>query len=139
MAVLTQGITKVQIDTGTGTPTWTDIPGVTNAAGGGQPPSRIDATDFDTPAGTKEYIPGSRDQSPFTFDMQYEPGDATQELLFTSEASNAPSTFRIKIGTKGTTFQAVPALSLAAPVDGKVTYSVSLEPLAAAVRATITP
>lgn len=139
MAVLAQGFTKVQLDTATsGGPTFTDIPGVLTVSGGGQPPNRIDATDFDTAPGTKEYISGPRDQSPFSFDMHYEQGNTVQEALFTAEAANTPKTFRIKLGNgagaKGLTFESVPALSLSAPVDGKVTYSVSLEPLAAAAR-----
>ncbi len=143
MATLAQGFVKVQLDTATtGGPTYTDIPGVINASGGGMPPNRIDSTDFDTAAGTKEYISGSRDQSPFTFDMHYEQGNTVQEALFTAEAANTTKSFRIKFGTggtaKGVVIPAVPALSLAAPVDGKVTYSVTLEPLAAAVRATAT-
>lgn len=138
MAVLVQGFMKLEIDTSaTETPTWTNVPGVTNVAGGGRPANDIDATDFDTPAGETESIPGPRGNTPFTFDLQYEPGNATQEILFTAEAANTPKKFRIKAGTKGTTFSAVPSLSLAAPVAGKVTYSGSLTPLAAAVRGTI--
>lgn len=133
-ATLTQGFMKLQVAVSS---TQTDIPGVTNVAGGGRPANDIDATDFDTPAGEMESIPGPRSNSPFTADMHYRPGDAIQESLFTAEAANTPMVFRVKAGTKGTTFSAVPALSLAAPVAGKVTYSLSLAPLAAAARATI--
>lgn len=137
MAVLAQGFMNLEIDTSvTDTPTWVNVPGITNLGGGGRPANDIDATDFDTPAGETESIPGPRGNTPFTFDMQFE-SHATQELLFTAEAANTPKKFRIKAGTKGTVFSAVPSLSLAAPVAGKVTYSGSLTPLAAAVRATI--
>lgn len=138
MAVQAQGFMKLQIETGT-TPAYVDVPGVTNVAGGGLPGAKIDTTNFDTPAGEKESIPGPRDNSPYTFDLQYKPEDATQELLFAAEASNAPAKFRIKMGTKGITFSAVPTLTLAAPVAGLVTYSGSVEPMAKAARATITP
>lgn len=134
MAVLAQGFMKLQVAVAS---VQTDIPGVTNVAGGGRPANDIDSTDFDTPAGQMESIPGPRGNSPFTADLQYEPGNAVQESLFTAEAANTPLVFRVKAGTKGTTFSAVPTLSLAAPVAGKVTYSLSLTPLAAAVRATI--
>jgi hypothetical protein len=135
MAVLAQGLMKAEIDTSTtGGPTYTNVSGVTNIAGGGRPANDIDATDFDTAAGTTETIPGPRGNSPFTFDLQYEPGDVGQEALFTAEAANTSKLFRIKMGTKQITFSAVPTLSLSAPVAGKVTYSVSLTPLVAAVR-----
>jgi hypothetical protein len=138
MAVLAQGFMKLEIDTSeTDTPSYVTVPGVTNVAGGGRPANDIDATDFDTPAGETETIPGPRGNSPFTADLHYEPGNATQELLFAAEAANTAKKFRIRAGTKGTTFSAVPALSLAAPVAGKVTYSLSLTPMAAAARATI--
>ena len=140
MAVLAQGFMKLEIDTSeTETPTWENVPGVTNVAGGGRPPNDIDTTDFDTPAGETESIPGPRGNSPFTADLQYEPGNATQEILFTAEAANTPKKFRVKAGTKGTVFRCVPTLALAAPVAGKVTYSLSLTPMKAAVRATIVP
>lgn len=138
MATLVQGYVKVQINTGTvGSPTWVDIPGVLSVSGGGLSPNRIDSTDFDTAAGTKEYLSGPRDQQPFTFDMHYEQGNTYQELLFTNEAANTSTGFRIKFGTsspKGVVVYAVPSLSLASPVDGKVTYSVSIEPLSAQSR-----
>lgn len=134
MAVLAQGFMKLQVAVAT---VQTDIPGVFNVSGGGRPANEIDSTDFDTPAGEMESIPGPRGNSPFTFDMHYEPGNTVQESLFTAEAANTPIEFRVKAGTKGTTFMAVPTLSLAAPVAGKVTYSGSLTPVAAAVRATI--
>lgn len=138
MAVLAQGFMNLEMDTSTsGGPTFSNVPGVTNIAGGGRPGNPIDATDFDTPAGETESLEGPRSNSPFTFDLQYEPGNAVQEALFTAEAANTPKIFRIKAGTKGTTFSAVPTLTLAAPVAGKVTYSGSLTPMAAAVRATI--
>lgn len=139
MATLVQGFIKLQLNTGTsGTPTWTNIPGVFDTSGGGQSTNKIDATDYDTPAGTREYIPGIREQNGFQASMHYEQGDATQEVLFTAEAANEPKEFRVRFGTgagaKASRFSAVPALSLAAPVEGKVTYQLNLEPLAAAVR-----
>lgn len=134
MAVLAQGFMKLQVDV---SGTQTDIPGVFDVSGGGRPANDIDATDFDTPAGEMESIPGPRGNSPFTASLHYEPGNTIQESLFTAEADNDPLVFRVKAGTKGTTFSAVPSLTLAAPVAGKVTYSLTLTPLAAAARATI--
>lgn len=138
MAVQAQGFMKLQIKTGA-TPAWVDVPGVTNVAGGGLPGAKIDTTNFDTPIGEKQSIPGPRDNSPYTFDLQYQPDDETQELLFAAEASNTPAELRIKMGTKGITFSAVPTLTLAAPVAGLVTYSGSAEPMAKAARGPLVP
>jgi hypothetical protein len=58
--------------------------------------------------------------------MHYEQGDTYQELLFTNEAANTSTGFRVKFGTsspKGVVIYGVPSLTLASPVDGKVTYS----------------
>jgi hypothetical protein len=138
MATLAQGYTKLQVNTGTvGSPVWADIPGVFNVGGTGLSPNRIDATDFDTTAGTKEYIAGPRDQNPLTFEMHYEQANTYQELLFTNEAANTSTGFRVKFGTsspKGVVIYGVPSLTLASPVDGKVTYSGSVEPLGVQAR-----
>ena len=134
MAVLAQGFMKMQVAVAT---VQTDIPGVFNVGGGGRPGNEIDSTDFDTPAGEMESISGPRQNTPFSFDMHYEPGNAIQESLFTAEAANTPLEFRVRAGTKGTTYMAVPTLTLAAPVQGKVTYSVSTTPKAKPVRGTI--
>lgn len=134
MAVLAQGFTKLQVQISSA---FVDIPGGTNAAGGGKPPNNIDATNFDTPVGTMESLPGPRTNSPYTFEMQLKPSDATQEALFTAEGANNPLIFRLKTGTVGTTFSAVPSLSMSSPVAGLVTYSISLNPLSAGVRGPI--
>lgn len=134
MAVLVQGFTNLQVAVAS---VQTNIPGILEVSGGCLTPNNIDATDFDTTAGTTESIPGPRGNSPFTASMHYEAGNAVQESLFTAEAANTSLVFRVKVGTKGVTFSAVPVLVLAAPVAGKVTYSLTLTPLAAPVRATI--
>ena len=137
MAVLAQGFMKLLLGTGA-TPTYAVIRGVFGVDGGGFSPNKIDATDFDTPPGTREYINGPREPSAFSFQMHYEEGDTQQEALFAAMASNTPVPLRILMGDTTTgkqiSFSAVPNLTLSAPVDGKVTYSGTLEPLAAPVR-----
>ncbi len=139
MATLVQGFMKLHLGTGA-TPTYAAIPGVTNLNGGGFSPNKIDATDFDTTPGTREYINGPREPSAYTFEMHYQQGDTQQEALFTAEATNAPLPFRVIFGAgagaKQISFNAVPNLTLGAQVDGKVMYSGTLEPVAAPVRAT---
>jgi hypothetical protein len=144
MAVAVQGFMKLEIDTSaTETPNYESVPGVFNVSGGGKPGNKIDSTDFDTPVGETESIPGPRQNSPYSFSMHYEPGNAIQKRLFTSEDTNAPVKLRIKFGTgagaEAIPFSAVPTLTLGAPVEGKVTYDGSVEPLKAANRETVTP
>lgn len=140
MAVLVQGFIKLLLGTGE-TPTYAVIPGVTNLNGGGASENRIDATDFDTTPGTREYINGPREPSPFTADLHYQQGDVQQEALFTAHAANTPLPFKITFGSGGSakqiTFTAVPNLTLGASVEGKTMYSLSLSPNAMPTRATL--
>lgn len=139
MATLVQGFLKLLVGTPGETPTFSVIPGVTNLNGGGASENRIDATDFDTPAGTREYINGPREPSPITADLHYQQGDEQQEALFTAHANNTPLPFRITFGSgaqgKQITFNSVPNLTLSAQVDGKTMYSLSLSPVAMPTRA----
>lgn len=144
MAVLAQGFMKLEIDTSTTeTPSWEAVPGVFNVGGGGKPANKIDSTDFDTPVGETESIPGPRQNGPYTFGMHYEPGNEIQQRLFTSEDTNTPVKLRIRFGSgagaQAIPFSAVPTLTLSAPVDNKVTYDGSVEPLKAANRTPVTP
>ncbi|MNV45662.1 hypothetical protein D3C71_1374660 [compost metagenome] len=140
MATLVQGFIKLLLGTGE-TPTYAAIPGVTNLNGGGASENRIDATDFDTPPGTREYINGPREPSPITADLHYQQGDTQQEALFTAHATNTPLPFKITFGSgaqaKQITFNAVPNLTLSAAVDGKTMYNLSLAPIAMPARATL--
>lgn len=137
MAVLAQGFMKLLLGTGA-TPTYAVIKGVFGVDGGGFSPNKIDATDFDTPPGTREYINGPREPSAYSFQMHYEQGDTQQESLFDAMASNTPVPFQITLGDavtgKKIEFSSVPNLVLSAPVDGKVTYAGTLEPLKAPIR-----
>lgn len=137
MATLVQGYIKLLVGAGSPT-TYTAIPGVTNLNGGGAAENRIDATDFDTTPGTREYINGPREPSALTADMHYQQGDVQQEALFTAHASNTPLPFKVTFGAssggKQIRFNAVPNLTLGAAVDGKVMYSLSLSPNAMPTR-----
>lgn len=140
MATLVQGYIKLLV--GAGSPVvYTAIPGVTSLSGGGFTPNKIDATDFDTTPGTREYLSGPREPSAYTADMHYEQGNVQQEALFTAMASNTPLPFKASFGAssggKQITFEAVPNLVLGAQVDGKTMYSLTIEPLASPARAAL--
>lgn len=143
MAILTQGFIKVHLGTvADETTTYAVIPGGLDLNGGGMSPNDIDATDFDTEPGTKETIPGPRENNSYSMSFHYDPASTVQEALFTAEASNTAVPFKISQGAvttgKQLTFAAVPSLTLAAPVDGKVTFSMSFKPTAKPVRGTYT-
>lgn len=141
MATLVQGFLKLQVGSGSPT-TYTSVPGVTNLSGGGAGENRIDATDFDTAVGTREFINGPREPSPWTAELHYEQGQTQQEALFTAHAANTPLPFRVLFGAvsggKQVTFMAVPNLTLTGNVDGKVMYSLSLSPMAMPARGNAT-
>lgn len=139
MAALVQGNVKVAINTGTPeTPIWTTVPGVTTASLAGSAPRETDATDFDTPVGESETLYGARPNSPLTFQMHLDPGNVTQELLWTAYADAADDVeLRLTGKTKGTVAMGRIVIGESHAVDGKMMADVSLLPVAAPVRATI--
>lgn len=138
MADLVQGNVTIAINTGTEeTPIWTTIPGVTTASYSGGAPREIDATDFDTPEGETETLYGARPNPPLTFQMHLDPGNVTQELLFTAVADNTDVDVRLRAKTKGTRFMGAVVIGESHAVDGKLTCDVSVLPKSAPVRATI--
>lgn len=140
MAYLAQGAIKVEVNLGTdGSPDWTNVPGVTVANGLGFSENRIDVTDFDTAPGTQESISGARPNVPLTFTMHDEPTDEAQIAIHEACDDNEPIGFRLLRGAKAQEFKSVPTVSLTAPVNGVVTYSVSATPDAKPTRATVTP
>lgn len=140
MAYLAQGAIKVEVNLGTDvSPDWTNVPGVTVANGLGFSENRIDTTDFDSAPGTTESISGARPNVPLTFTMHDEPEDEAQQAIHDACDSNEAIGFRLLRGARAQVFTSVPVVSLAAPVNGVVTYSVSATPDAAPTRATVTP
>lgn len=140
MAYLAQGAIKVEVNLGTDVaPDWTNVPGVTVANGLGFSENRLDVTDFDTPPGSQESISGARPNVPLTFTMHDEPEDEAQLAIHEACDDNVPIGIRLLRGLKTQEFKSVPNVSLAAPVNGVVTYSVSATPDAKPVRDTVTP
>jgi hypothetical protein len=140
MPTLAQGYMKLQVDlSATGTPDWTNVPGVTVANGLGYSENRIDVTDFDTAPGSTESISGPRANTPLTFTMHDEPTDEAQIAILEASDDNESLGWRLKRGTKAQIFKGVPVVTLAAPVNGVVTYSVSITPDAKPTRGNVTP
>lgn len=137
MADLVQGNVLVQISTGSPA-AFVTIPGVTTASFASAAPRETDATDFDTPAGTSETLYGARPNTPLTFQMHLDPGNATQELLWAARAANTNVTVRLKGKTKASTFVGRVAIGESHSVDGKMMADVSILPVSAPTRATAT-
>lgn len=138
MPVQAQGYLKLDVDlSSTETPTWTNVPGVTVAAGLGFGENDIDVTDFDTAPGTQETISGARPNVPLTFTMHDESDDAAQIAMHAAGDANTPMQFRLRRGTKAQVFSGVPNLTLSGPVAGVVTYSGSIKPQAKPTRTTV--
>lgn len=136
MADLVQGNVTVAISTGSPA-AFVTIPGVTTASYSGAAPREIDATDFDTPEGETETLYGARPNPPLTFQMHLDPGNTTQELLFTAAADGSDVTVRLAAKTKGTTFTGKVVIGESHAVDGKLISDVSILPASAPTRATI--
>lgn len=140
MPTLAQGYMGIDVDlSATETPDWTNVPGATVANGLGFSENRIDVTDFDTAPGSTESISGPRQNTPLTFTMHDEATDEAQLAIHAASDDNVPLKWRLKRGTKAQIFTGVPTVNLAAPVNGVVTYSVSITPDAKPTRATVTP
>jgi len=136
MADLVQGNVNVEISTGSPA-AFVNIPGVTTASYSGAAPREIDATDFDTPEGETETLYGARPNPPLTFQMHLDPGNATQELLFTAAGDGSLVTVRLKAKTKTVTFNGRVVIGESHAVDGKLTSDVSILPISAPVRGTV--
>lgn len=137
MADLVQGNVTVAISTGSPA-AFVTIPGVTTASYAGAAPREVDATDFDTPVGESETLYGAKPNPPLTFQMHLDPGNVTQELLFTAAAAGTANvTLRLAAKTKGTTFVGRVVIGESHSVDGKLMSDVSLLPVAAPTRAAV--
>lgn len=136
MADLVQGNVTVEISTGSPA-AFVAIPGATVASQAGAAPREVDATDFDTPVGETETLYANRPNPPLTFQMHLDPGNATQELLWTAAAANTDVTVRLKAKTKATTSTGVVVIGQSHSVDGKMTADVSILPKSAPARATV--
>lgn len=137
MAALVQSNVRISINTGSlATPVWTNIPGVTTASYSGGAPRETDCTDFDTPIGQTETLYGAKPNPPLTFQMHLDPGNVTQELLFTASSGATDVQVKLRAKTRETTFSGRVQIGESHAVDGKMMADVSILPISAPVRAT---
>lgn len=92
---------------GSGSPVaYTKIPGVKSFDIGSVSAEQLDVTDYDSPAGWREFANGLRSASNGSFVMNYDPGETTQEALRTAEGGAAQK-FKALFDDKQVTFTAL--------------------------------
>lgn len=92
---------------GGGSPlTYTKIPGVKAFDIGAIAAEQLDVTDFDSPAGFREYANGLKSASNGSFTMNFDPGETTQEALRTAEGGAAQK-FKALFDDRQVTFDAL--------------------------------
>lgn len=70
---------------GTGSPlAYTKIAGVKSFTPGAITAEELDATDFDSPSGNREYVNGLKSASEGSIVLNHDPGETTQEYLRTA-------------------------------------------------------
>jgi hypothetical protein len=101
---------------GTGSPlVYAKIPGVTNWDRGTKSAEELDATDFDSPVGDREYVSGLAAYENGSFVMNYDPDNATH-LALVAAVGGAALKFRTVYDNKQKNFDAL-VLSVADPIE----------------------
>lgn len=87
----------------------------------------IEVTHFGSPDGSKEFIGGLTDPGECSFNVNYVPGGATEDMLFAAKATRKPRGFRITWpnGTTWTFDLLVRGLQPTAPLNDRLTMQVT--------------
>lgn len=112
------------------TPTFTDVANILDISGPDMTKNEIDVTAHDSPDKFMEFLGGLRDGGSVTFDINWDPAETTQQpLLADFEDDDDPRDYMITYPDTSTTeFSAVvTGWSTSAPVDGKLTASVTMK------------
>jgi len=92
---------------GAGSPlVYSKIPGTTNFSRGNAVAEELDSTDFDSPAGFREYVNGLSAYQDGSFVVNYQPA-ATIHLAIIAAQGGAAAKFRAVYDTKMKTFDAL--------------------------------
>ena len=87
---------QMEIGTAASPEVLTAIEEVFDVSGIGKTNNLVNATNFDSPAGTMEYIAGLSDGSEFTVEANYIPGATHQPVVMTAVDNQATRTFRLR-------------------------------------------
>lgn len=101
--------------------------------------AEVEVTNYDSPNRTREYIPGLNDAGDITVEINWIPGNPTDELIAAAKADGKVRTMRIVTPPDDTsqmyTFPGfIRGFEPAAPMDGKMTASVTIRVAGAIVR-----
>lgn len=109
MTSATIGKWKLQVDPADTpvTPAYADIEEVLTASGIGTTQSSIDVTNFDSPAGTKEFISALSEGDEITIECNYVPGATVQNALVAQVGDTLPFKLAYDTSTKVYEFRGV--------------------------------
>jgi predicted secreted protein len=112
--------------------TWVEIVNFSTISSGGGEVEKIDATTHDSAAGAREYVAGFKGEFTADFEIMYDPGHASHQLLATYFGSGAVKDWKLTLPTTPSaviTFSGyvskLPLPNL--PVDGMMTIPVGLQ------------
>ena len=107
--------------------TYTKIPGVTNWDRGNAVAEELDATDFDSPTGFREYVNGLQAFEDGSFVMNYDPDDTTH-LALVAATGGAARKFKAVYDNRQKIFDAlIKAVSDPAEVGGIFKATVTIK------------
>lgn len=116
-----------ELETAPGAGTFALIAEITDLTPPNEKADVLDATNFDSPDGYKEFIAGMVDPGDLKFEMNFLPGSASETLILAARASRMRYAAKVTFPT-GQIWQfslLVLEYSPAAPVDKKMTCQVS--------------
>jgi predicted secreted protein len=118
--------TTIAIDTGTGTPTWTDIVNVSDISGFDGKAAEIDTTDLSSVA--KERVLGLQDWGTLTLTAFINLSEASHSALLAAKKAGTQKSFKVTLSDASTiTFSAfVAAFPIAAKVDAVYSGAIAL-------------
>lgn len=111
-------------------PTFTDVANILDISGPDMSKTEIDVTAHDSPDKFMEFLGGLRDGGSVTFDINWNPAETTHTpLLSDFEDDDDPRDYMITYPDTSTTefTGIVTGWSPSAPVDGKLTASVTIK------------
>lgn len=119
--------TKFALETAPGSGTYFDIAEIDDLTPPNEKADVLDATNFDSPNGYKEFIAGMVDPGDLKFSMNFLPGSASETLILAARASRVAYGGKVTFpqGQVWTFLLLVLEYAPAAPADKKMTCSVS--------------
>lgn len=129
MTVAKNGV--VLLERSTDNTTFTTIPGVRSFSPGDMQAEQLDATDYDSPGGQREYENGLIDASDGSFELNFDPGNSVHQALI-ADAGQATIYLRHKYDSRYLTVPSnIISVSTPAEVGGILRATVTFRPASA--------